>query len=164
MKKMSNPRINPKDLDLHPIYGYLDIWYNVKDYETCQQVRFYTRAKRNDRYGHRKGEFYEIPVYIKDMTANRQKRGIMLNAKPNLRRRIVISHKGKKVNLLCAHLVFRIGWTFPIEDPRHNVIDHISQDSLDDRRNNLQIWSASENVRTAACNEARRLNGQRSGA
>ena len=160
---MPKNKINPKDLDLHPLYAHLDLWYNVRDYETCQQVRFYRRAKINS-HGHRKGEFYEIPVYIIDKTANRQKRGLMLNAKPNLRRRIKISHKGKPVNLYCAHLVVKIGWTFPIEDPHHNVIDHISHDSLDDRRNNLQLWSQSENVRTAACNEARRINGKRSGA
>ncbi len=154
MKKL---RINPKDLDLHPCYSQYDIWYNVRDYETCQQVRFYTHAKINS-HGHRKGELYEIPVYIKDMNATRQKHGLRPNAKPNLRRVIRLSYKGKTVNLLCAHLVFRIGWTFPIEDPHHNVIDHISQDTLDDRRNNLQILPASENSRTPACHEARLRN------
>ena len=149
--------INPKDLDLHPCYSQYDIWYNVKDYENCQQVRFYTRAKRNQ-CGHRKGEFYEIPVHLKDTHASLRKRGIKPNTKPYLRRFINLRYKGKTVNLYCSHLVFKIGWTFPIKNPRLEVIDHISEDSLDDRRNNLCIKPASENVNTPACHEARLRN------
>ena len=151
------PRINPKDLDLHPCFSHLDIWYNVRDYETCQQVRCYTRAKGNNQY-HRKGEFYEIPVYLLDPALTRRKHGIQPNAKKMLRRVISVSYKGKKVHLYCSHLVFKIGWTFPIPNPRLEVIDHISKDTLDDRRNNLRIMSAKENVNTPACHEARLRN------
>ena len=150
--------INPKDLDLHPCFAHLDLWYNVRDYEACRQVRFYTHAKRNDRYGHRKGELYEIPTYEKDPHATDRKRGISPNVKPQWRRYIVIHHKGKSVTLLCSHLVFKIGWTFPNPDPRHNVIDHIDKVTTNDRRNNLRIWSQQENSNTPESREARLNN------
>ncbi len=150
-------RINKKDLDLHPNYAHLDLWYNVRDYENCEQVRFYTHAKIN-KDGHRKGELYELPVRILDHNQWRRKRGIGPNIKPDNRRLIQLLKNGKKEHLLCAHLVFKIGWTFPIPDRPHYVIDHIDGNTLNDRRNNLRLITAKENVNTPACREARLKN------
>ncbi len=149
--------INPNDLDLHPCYAHLDLWYNVRDYLNCEQVRFYTHAKRNQ-YGHRKGELYELPVYVRDTHACARKRGIKPNAKPDPRRSIRLTYKGKTVHLSCSRLVFKIGWTFPIPDPRREVVDHIDKDTTNDRRNNLRPQSAKENVNTPAAHEARLRN------
>lgn len=150
-------RINKKDLDLHPCYAHLDLWYNVRDYENCEQVRFYTHAKQSQ-CGHRKGELYELPVRIYDHHQWRRKRGATPNAKSDKRRLIQLRKNGKGIQLLCAHLVFKIGWTFPIPDRPRYVIDHIDGNTLNDRRNNLRLITAKENANTPACREARIRN------
>ena len=146
------------EIELHPRYSQYDIWYNVQDWRQDKLVRFYRRATHNDRYGHKKGEFYEMNVSVQDAVYCLRKNGRSPNAKPQLRRYIRVHAKQKLYRILCSRLTFSIGWAFKDEsgDNQRYVIDHIKQDTLDDRPTNLREITQKENVNTPAANEARR--------
>ena len=146
------------EIDLHPRFSQYGIWYNVKDYRENKLVRFYRRATHNNQHGHKMGEFYEIPIYIRDASCSHRKSGRSPNMKPQLRRRLHFSQNGKVVTLLCSRLTFYIGWAFPDVSKKtvHMVVDHIDHNTLNDRPTNLYETTQKENVNTPACYEARK--------
>lgn len=58
--------------------------------------------------------------------------------------------KGKKILLRQSQLTMLCMTGFAIADPRHWVIDHINNNSADDRPSNLQIIKQSDNIRRSA--------------
>ena len=64
-----------------------------------------------------------------------------------MRNRIVIWDKGKRFNLYVSYLTEMCKTGFAIADRRHWVIDHIDNNSMNDRPSNLQVISQRENVR-----------------
>ena len=146
------------EIDLHPRYSQYGIWYNVRDYREDKLVRFYRRVTHNNGSGHKKGDFYELPIRIIDVTSHHRKSGRSPNMKPQLRRRLFFSHNGKQTGLYCSRLTYYIGWAFPdvSKNPVRMVVDHIDRNTLKDSPTNLFEWTQKENVNTPACNEARK--------
>ena len=61
-----------------------------------------------------------------------------------------IKLKGRRMTLLQSQLTMLCMTGFAIADPRHWVIDHINNNSMDDRPSNLQIIKQGENIRRSA--------------
>lgn len=79
----------------------------------------------------------------------------------NWRYQYTIRLKGKKLTMLQSQLTMLCLTGFAIADPRHWVIDHINNNSMDDRPSNLQILSARQNIRKSlVLNEITKLNNQ----
>ena len=146
------------EIELHPRYSQYGIWYNVRDYREDKLVRFYRLSTHTNRYGHKKGEFYEISVELHDFSKCRRESGKSPNAKPDVRRKIHFQHNGKFKHLTCSRLTYYICWGFPdeTEHPEPKVIDHIDHNTLNDRPSNLRETTQKENSNTPACNAARR--------
>lgn len=67
----------------------------------------------------------------------------------------IIRLKGQKRSILQSQLTMLCKTGFAIADPRHWVIDHINNNSMDDRPSNLQIIKQSENIhKSTLFNEA----------
>ena len=74
------------------------------------------------------------------------------------RRKIVIKHRGKLLNLQCAQLTYLCVFGFRPVDTRHWVVDHINNNSMDDRPSNLQLISQKENtIRSSKVQEMKNL-------
>lgn len=70
-----------------------------------------------------------------------------------------IKLKGRSRTFLRSQLTMLCVTGFAIADPRHWVIDHINNNSMDDRPSNLQIIKQSENCsRSALLNEDLKLS------